>query len=1201
MTAKASAQSPNTVSGLTVYANGSNLGGLNFQSNNADGSVNYIGSFNLPQNVSDAPHPYQFILVGGDAAGNSASVVAGTVTVSNATPASVVNFSLSTTSLPASGGSVTINAAINVPLPNDVYDLTAFRFDSNIGGLSYASATGGNKNYIGSFTFAANVTDTPLIYPVSLRLRDNAGNTVVVPVGLVTVGAATPIKILSASASVSSLPAAGGGVFVTATVLAPAPNDVYDVIVSYLDANFTGLSYQSTNADGSKVYSGTFTVRSNVSNSVPIYDLVLRARDNAGNSVSKPIGNVSVASVTPISIVSAVISPASLPAAGGSVTVNATVNAPTPNDISYVRLYRYDSNRGDLTYVSSNVDGSKNYTGTFTVPANAANSALPNYYTLIVGDSVSNYAVKSLGVINQPAETPVTIVSAALVGAALPQTGGSVTVNAVISAPAPGVISSIRAYIYGGSAINLNYLSTNADGTFNYSGAFNVGANSAGSVARKYFVSVEARDNAYPSSNYAYAYPGVISVGSVASVAPISFVKTSVSTNMLPAAGGNVVVNVTIKTSAANTVNFLDYYANGFYIGRLNYLSTNADGTINYTASYAAPANNNNYNYSFQVFADNNDGDITTALAGVVTEAAYTPVHILSKSVTVTGSAASTDVVFNAVVSVPSPNYVSNFYAYRNGSYYGRLNYISTNADGTQNWSASYNIGANSSGAVLNDVYSVLVQDAVSNYEAAVAGTSSQGTIAPPVLASSNISATSFPTQGGYQTISAVTRTTNPNYITALYAYVNNAYIGRLAYLYDNADGSQNWIGSFAVAANGNDASRSDVYSLLAVDRINNEAALTVGMATVAGQTPLTIKSASLSATSFPAAGGDEIINAKIAVPAGNTVQYLNVYRNAQYIGRVNYQSTNADGSQNYLGSYSVPGNVSDLPRTDCYYLLAYDSENNYVTMPFGNVTVGPATPVSITQATLSTATLTVNGGDVIINATTAAPTPNDTNNVAVYSNGQYIGNLGYQNRNADGTRNYLGSFHIGANGGATRQAYLYTLIAADNASNLALDVLGAVSVDSTPATVAGRVALEAEVAAAAAQTVTFQFRPKDGSATFNQSASIKPDGFFNLTNIPRKDYDLWIKGPKNLAKVVAVNTLNSDAHSVTALLPGGDANNDNSVDTTDFGVLVGVYGSDITVPGSGYDATADFNGDGSVDTTDFGILVGNYNAVGDI
>ena len=58
-------------------------------------------------------------------------------------------------------------------------------------------------------------------------------------------------------------------------------------------------------------------------------------------------------------------------------------------------------------------------------------------------------------------------------------------------------------------------------------------------------------------------------------------------------------------------------------------------------------------------------------------------------------------------------------------------------------------------------------------------------------------------------------------------------------------------------------------------------------------------------------------------------------------------------------------------------------------------------------------------------------------------------------------------------------------------------------------------------------------------------------------------------------------------------------SNSDNSVDSSDFGILIGAFNTAAALPGSGYDPTADFNSDGVVDSTDFGLLIGNYGSVG--
>ena len=148
-------------------------------------------------------------------------------------------------------------------------------------------------------------------------------------------------------------------------------------------------------------------------------------------------------------------------------------------------------------------------------------------------------------------------------------------------------------------------------------------------------------------------------------------------------------------------------------------------------------------------------------------------------------------------------------------------------------------------------------------------------------------------------------------------------------------------------------------------------------------------------------------------------------------------------------------------------------------------------------------------------------------------------------------------------------------------------------------ASVSGAVAFEGLAPAAAPQNTTFRLRPVGGGAALTRSASIYPGGSFNLLGVPRGTYDLRIKGDRNLAQTVRVDATGGNAVGVSVFLPGGDANNDNYCDTTDFGLLVGCYGSNATLSGSGYDPACDFNGDGTVDSTDFGILVGNYGASG--
>ena len=161
------------------------------------------------------------------------------------------------------------------------------------------------------------------------------------------------------------------------------------------------------------------------------------------------------------------------------------------------------------------------------------------------------------------------------------------------------------------------------------------------------------------------------------------------------------------------------------------------------------------------------------------------------------------------------------------------------------------------------------------------------------------------------------------------------------------------------------------------------------------------------------------------------------------------------------------------------------------------------------------------------------------------------------------------------------------------NASNVSVLLNSAVR-----SRVSGLLTLEGIVPAAPAQDVTFTFR-SPGYDDFAPSLNVSPAGTFAV-NLPKRSGVLHIKSAKYLAANVSVDATAGDISGVTATLLTGDANNDNSIDATDFSIFVSAYNSDSSVPGSGYDPNADFNGDGFIDPTDFGLFVGNYNTIGD-
>ena len=173
-----------------------------------------------------------------------------------------------------------------------------------------------------------------------------------------------------------------------------------------------------------------------------------------------------------------------------------------------------------------------------------------------------------------------------------------------------------------------------------------------------------------------------------------------------------------------------------------------------------------------------------------------------------------------------------------------------------------------------------------------------------------------------------------------------------------------------------------------------------------------------------------------------------------------------------------------------------------------------------------------------------------------------------------------------------------------------ALDVIGYTPKVATNA-VTGRIGLEGVPNLAAVSpyaplgTFHVSFRTA-GTQTeikaFNVTLTPVANSYYGkyTVNAPPGVYDVRISGAKNLATLLTSVVVTGTGGTVPDIvLPGGDANSDNSVDSTDFGLLIGAFGSAGSVAGSGYDAAMDFNFDGFVDSTDFGILIGEFNNTG--
>ncbi|MBT7862839.1 MAG: choice-of-anchor D domain-containing protein [Gemmatimonadetes bacterium] len=123
---------------------------------------------------------------------------------------------------------------------------------------------------------------------------------------------------------------------------------------------------------------------------------------------------------------------------------------------------------------------------------------------------------------------------------------------------------------------------------------------------------------------------------------------------------------------------------------------------------------------------------------------------------------------------------------------------------------------------------------------------------------------------------------------------------------------------------------------------------------------------------------------------------------------------------------------------------------------------------------------------------------------------------------------------------------------------------------------------------------------------------SLDNQGRFFLDQIPVGNYQVFAKVATHLQGIVVGDTVTVDSSrrdlsfrwvapdtSSVALLPAGDANDDNRINLADFGVLVRHYGATQATSDWAVARQTDFNGDDRVDFDDFLLLADNFGRIG--
>ena len=296
-----------------------------------------------------------------------------------------------------------------------------------------------------------------------------------------------------------------------------------------------------------------------------------------------------------------------------------------------------------------------------------------------------------------------------------------------------------------------------------------------------------------------------------------------------------------------------------------------------------------------------------------------------------------------------------------------------------------------------------------------------------------------------------------------------------------------------------------------------------------------------------------EDLNADVTIPVGDALSGLAVstayYRASKDGGTtwfVGWTRTSSTGSNKTTAAQTITVPAIAFGQNDATNNLVQfyieDMAGNYVYSPMISAATGTLTDFALAVHTIAapdglSATVTLSAsapaGGAAVTMTSDDPSvsvpatvivPEGTDSVAFTINTSDPG--------VDTTVNITATY-----GGA--------------AVSQSLDVLATVACD-------GVVTLDSVTDAA--QEMTFEFIPTDGSATITATQTLAADGSYHCTDIPAKTYTLRVKGTKWLAETVSVDATAGAVTGADVFLPGGDADNNNVVDIGDFGILVNAY-----------------------------------------
>ena len=444
----------------------------------------------------------------------------------------VISAAISPTTLPVTGGGITITATVTDPGGQPIKSVTGNLYRGGNYTNSVTLSNGGSGNvYIGTLGSSGNnTTSTDYVYTATVTATDtqNVSNTVAATGNSVQAHDSTPPTLTNVSIGPATLPITGGGITITATVTDPGTRAITSVTGNlYRGGNYTN-SVTLSNGGSGNVYIGTLGSSGNNTTSTDyVYTATVSASNDLGlsNSAAATGNTVQAHDATPPAITSVGLSPATLPVTGGGIKVTATVTDPNQRAIPSVTgtLYR------DGYYVNgvtlSNGGSGSVYTGTIASSGNNTTSA-DYVYTATVSASndlgLSNSATTIGNTVQAHDNMPPLLSNLSLSPVNLPVTGGQITLMATVTDPNGRAVPSVTASLYRNGSYAGNNITLSNGGFGNvYTGNFGVGGNT-GSIPYVYTASVTATsDLNLSNSAFTNGQTGQGNSGPPASLVPL--------------------------------------------------------------------------------------------------------------------------------------------------------------------------------------------------------------------------------------------------------------------------------------------------------------------------------------------------------------------------------------------------------------------------------------------------------------------------------------------------------------------------------------------------------------------------------------------------------------------------------------------------------------------------------------------------------